>query len=191
MRKANYDKFPSTKISGTIVQGWEAIVSLLKEKLGGRRVLAVDLYTGVHEEEVLEAFSKGVTGKIINVRDVMKSEAEVAVMTDRFMTDDVLYGYVTNLSMEDYFDADKLMAVKKEISEAAETVVIIGTGAALVAPEDAMVVYIDMARWEIQLRFRRKTNHNISCNRNVGKIIFQKLHGFFVVFGCVMSVHSF
>ena len=22
MRKANYDKFPSTKISGTIVQGW-------------------------------------------------------------------------------------------------------------------------------------------------------------------------
>ena len=81
MRKANYDKFPSTKISGTIVQGWEAIVSLLKEKLGGRRVLAVDLYTGVHEEEVLEAFSKGVTGKIINVRDVMKSEAEVAVMT--------------------------------------------------------------------------------------------------------------
>ena len=49
MRKANYDKFPSTKISGTIVQGWEAIVSLLKEKLGGRRVLAVDLYTGVHE----------------------------------------------------------------------------------------------------------------------------------------------
>ena len=135
MRKANYDKFPSTKISGTIVQGWEAIVSLLKEKLGGRRVLAVDLYTGVHEEEVLEAFSKGVTGKIINVRDVM--------------TDDVLYGYVTNLSMEDYFDADKLVAVKKEISEAAETVVVIGTGAALVAPEDAMVVYIDMARWEI------------------------------------------
>ena len=33
MRKANYDKFPSTKISGTIVQGWEAIVSLLKETI--------------------------------------------------------------------------------------------------------------------------------------------------------------
>ena len=179
MRKANYDKFPSTKISGTIVQGWEAIVSLVKEKLGGRRVLAVDLYTGVHEEEVLEAFSKGVTGKIINVRDVMKSEAEVAVMTDRFMTDDVLYGYVTNLSMEDYFDADKLMAVKKEISEAAETVVVIGTGAALVAPEDAMVVYIDMARWEIQLRFRRREVKALGIDNRNDAVSVQYKRGYF------------
>ena len=71
MRKANYDKFPSTKISGTIVQGWEAIVSLLKEKLGGRRVLAVDLYTGVHEEEVLEAFDK------VTLDDILKAASMI------------------------------------------------------------------------------------------------------------------
>ena len=42
MRKVNYDRFPSTKISGTILQGWEAVHSLLAECFIGKMVLAVD-----------------------------------------------------------------------------------------------------------------------------------------------------
>ena len=57
MRKANYDKFPSTKLTGMLVQGWDSIISMLKKKMDARKVLAVDLYTGVYEEEVLDAFS--------------------------------------------------------------------------------------------------------------------------------------
>ena len=33
MRKANYDKFPSTKLTGMLVQGWDIIISMLKEKM--------------------------------------------------------------------------------------------------------------------------------------------------------------
>ena len=47
MRKANYDKFPSTKLAGMLVQGWDAIISVLKKQMDARKVLAVDLYTGV------------------------------------------------------------------------------------------------------------------------------------------------
>lgn len=54
MRKANYDKFPSTKLTGMLVQGWDSIISMLKKKMDARKVLAVDLYTGVYEEEVLD-----------------------------------------------------------------------------------------------------------------------------------------
>ena len=32
MRKANYDKFPSTKLTGMLVQGWDSIISMLKRK---------------------------------------------------------------------------------------------------------------------------------------------------------------
>lgn len=46
MRKANYDKFPSTKLTGMLVQGWDSIISMLKKKMDARKVLAVDLYTG-------------------------------------------------------------------------------------------------------------------------------------------------
>ena len=48
MRKANYDRFPSTKISGTVIQGWENICSLLEEHLKAYPALAVDFYTGVY-----------------------------------------------------------------------------------------------------------------------------------------------
>ena len=41
----------------------------LKEKMDARKVLAVDLYTGVYEEEVLGAFSKEFSGRVMNVRD--------------------------------------------------------------------------------------------------------------------------
>ena len=33
MRKANYDKFPSTKLAGMLVQGWDSIISMLKKKM--------------------------------------------------------------------------------------------------------------------------------------------------------------
>ena len=33
MRKANYDKFPSTKLTGMLVQGWDSIISMLKKKM--------------------------------------------------------------------------------------------------------------------------------------------------------------
>lgn len=40
------------------------------------------------------------------------------------------------------------------IQEIDTPVIVIGTGASMVAP-DATLVYVDMARWEIQQRFRR------------------------------------
>ena len=80
MRKANYDKFPSTKLTGMLVQGWDAIISVLINQMDARKVLAVDLYTGVYEEEVLDAFSKEFSGKVMNVRDLMKPEQEIQTL---------------------------------------------------------------------------------------------------------------
>ena len=59
---------------GMLVQGWDSIISMLKKKMDARKVLAVDLYTGVYEEEVLDAFSKEFSGRVMNVRDLMKPE---------------------------------------------------------------------------------------------------------------------
>ncbi len=96
MRKANYDKFPSTKISGTLLQGWENIRALLKEHLEACSMLAIEFYTGVREAEVITELNRLSPNLFINTRDLMKPEIEIKVMTERFMTDDVLFGYVTN-----------------------------------------------------------------------------------------------
>ena len=70
MRRANYDKFPATKISGPVVRGWESILSALKQAAQGDRTLAVELYTGTYEEEILQAFA-GAFPEVINTRDLM------------------------------------------------------------------------------------------------------------------------
>ena len=37
MRKANYDKFPSTKLTGMLVQGWDAVISVLKKRMDTKK----------------------------------------------------------------------------------------------------------------------------------------------------------
>ena len=58
MRKANYDKFPSTKLTGMLVQGWDSIISMLKKKMDARKVLAVDLYTEYMKKKCWMLFQK-------------------------------------------------------------------------------------------------------------------------------------
>ena len=102
MRKSNYDKQPSTHIEGKIVCGWDNIIKVLSEAWADEPVWAIDLYPGTYEEDFLEAFAK--TGrKIINTRDLMRPEAEIRQLTERFMTDDVLFGYMSNVRLEEYF----------------------------------------------------------------------------------------
>jgi len=177
MRRPNYDKYPSTKFEGNIVLGWDAILAQLKQAMKSY-VICIDLYTGVYEEELINAFS--CLGKIINTRDLMKPESEVIKMTDSFMTDDVLFGYITNLKMADFFCHEKLQAVSDELKVATEPTVIIGIGACQVAPADSLKVYVDMARWEIQQRFRRHEVKALGVDNHEDAVSIQYKRGLFI-----------
>lgn len=179
MRKVNYDRFPSTKISGTILQGWEAVHSLLAECFIGKMVLAVDLYTGVREEEVMNELELLSPTLFINTRDLMKPEHEIKTMTERFMTDDVLFGYVTNLTLSDYFDVEKLETARRQVAEATGKVIVAGSGAAMVVPAGATVVYVDMARWEIQQRFRAHEVKALGVDNHEDAVSLQYKRGYF------------
>ena len=145
MRKSNYDKQPSTHIEGSITLGWDNIISTLCQAWADEPIWAIDLYPGTYEEDFMAAFAK--TGrKIIDTRTLMRPEEEIRQLTERFMTDDVLFGYMSNIRLEEYFPN-----TKPEIEEPS---IVIGTAAAWLAP-NAPVCYADMARWEIQQRFRR------------------------------------
>lgn len=178
MRKSNYDKYPSTKICGTIFQGWDSIRNALADRLKGKNILAVDCYTGVYEQELVKEFSLIPSAKIILVSDLYKDEETLLRMTERFMTDDVLFGYVTNLCLADYFDCEKLAAAQKMIQEIDTLVIVIGTGASMVAP-DATLVYVDMARWEIQQRFRRHEVKALGIDNRNDAVSLQYKRGYF------------
>lgn len=179
MRNANYDKFPSTKISGKLIQGWKDIVLSLSECLNATEVLAVDFYAGVYEDEVINELQHLSANLLINTRELMKSEAEIRNLTECFMTDDVLFGYVTNMSLNDYFDQKKLQAAREQVLGAKGNVVVVGTGAAMVTPVNATLVYIDMARWEIQQRFRRHEVKALGVDNRDEAVSLQYKRGYF------------
>lgn len=179
MRKVNYDRFPSTKITGTILQGWDAVHTLLVECFKVKKVVAVDFYAGVREEEVAGELELLSSTLFINTRNLMKPQDEIKAMTERFMTDDVLFGYVTNLTLNDYFDAEKLEQARKQVADATGRVIIVGSGAAMVAPAEATVVYVDMARWEIQQRFRVHEVKALGVDNREDAVSLQYKRGYF------------
>ena len=60
-RKSNYDKYPVTNIIGYDdgIEGYEAIAKKILEHLGDKKIIVVDCYPGVNDEEVLTALIKG------------------------------------------------------------------------------------------------------------------------------------
>lgn len=178
MGRSNYDKYPATPIDGVIFQGWNDIRKVLECCLESKRVLAVDCYTGVYEEKMLYELSQLSSVKIVNMRNLYKDEYCIQQMTERFMTEDVLFGYVTNLCLTDYLDFAKVDEVRRQINEYSGRVVILGTGAGLVVP-DSSLVYADMARWEILQRFRRHEIKGLGVDNQSDDFSLQYKRGYF------------
>lgn len=178
MRNANYDKYPSTRVSGFLKEGWDSIIKHLQAEINRTGVLAVDFYSGVHEEEVLAALKQISHTLLIDTRELMRPEAELIEMTAPLMTEDVLFGHVTHLRLTDYFDIPKLNAAKERIASTSK-VIIAGSGAALLAPESATLVYVDMARWEIQQRFRAHSVKALGIDNHEEAVSLQYKRGYF------------
>lgn len=169
MRKSNYDKQPSTHIEGSMTLGWDNIISTLSQTWADEPIWAIDLYPGTYEEDFMAAFAK--TGrKIIDTRTLMRPEEEIRQLTERFMTDDVLFGYMSNIRLKEYFPN-----TKPEIKEPS---IVIGTAAAWLAP-NAPVCYADMARWEIQQRFRRHEVKALGIDNHQDSPSVQYKRGYF------------
>jgi hypothetical protein len=77
------------------------------------------------------------------------------------VTDDEVFGYITRLTLKDFFDDAKTEVAKKAIEETEDTVIVYGPGACLLCPEPDLLIYADMPRWEIQQRFRKNKISNL------------------------------
>jgi len=178
-RESNYDKFPATKINGNIDVGWEKIIEKFTALLQINSYLAIDLYVGIHEEEVYSELKKLNCALTINTRDLFKSYDEILQMTKRFVTDDALFGYVTVFDIEDYFDKYKLEQVKEEIKNTKGKVVVMGSGASLVVPDNSCLIYADMARREHQLRMYKNSVNALGLDNKKDPFISQHKRHYF------------
>ena len=173
MRKPNYDKTPATPVEGNIFIGWENIIPEIQAVAAERQVI-VETYPGIYEDEIIKVFSEAF-GPVVNTRSLMKSEEDIRSMTQPFMTDDVLFGYLTSLRINDFFNEAKLTAARDSTPK-----VIVGVGASLAAGENALIVYTDMARWEIQRRMRLHEVKGIGVDNRSDAVSIQYKRGLFI-----------
>ncbi len=186
---SNFEKYPSVEVGKNdenCFVGWDNICSGLRKHISlfqqTRTVVAVDCYHGVLHAEVESALRKGLHPvAFFKSTDAFKSEKEIEEMAYPYVTDDRIFGYMTSLTLDLFFDADKLAALRKQI-ETVKTglIVVYGEGAALVAGELDKLIYLDMARWEIQLRMRRNVISNLGVNNHDTEFSLQYKQAYFV-----------
>lgn len=157
-----YDKTPRLRIEGIsncAWRGYEAVAAELKEAVlrhGGRKtVLAVDCYEGVREREVLPALINALTpAAVVRTDDALPAAETLENMLRLHLTDDRVFGILCHYPIESFFDPHRWRQLQEEVRDCPDGLVLVyGTGAALLAKPD-ILVYADMARWEIQQRFR-------------------------------------
>lgn len=185
MRKSNYDKSPATIVEGSLWKGWKEICKQVNRvcavKDGGRHILVVECYQGVHHDELFTALTAGLEGvTAIHTQSLFKPESEIETMTHSWLTDDRIFGRRSNFSYPDFLDGKKVSALQEQLCEMSGLVLVYGHGAAEVAPDADTLIYADMARWEIQMRSRRKEVDGLGVqNRNEAPSYHYK-RGYFI-----------
>jgi mannose-6-phosphate isomerase class I len=185
LKKANYDKTPFVQVetvNESCVSGWEAIAVQVNKEIGsGKRIIAIECYQGVNDNEVVSNLKSTLKHDLwIDARDAFKAEEEILEMTYPDVTDDRIFGYITRLNIQDYLDKSKTARLQQKVTAVKGVVVVYGTGASLVLPQYDLLIYADMARWEIQLRMRNNEVHNIGINNHQEEFSIQYKRGFFV-----------
>lgn len=188
-KKSNYNKYPSVNVPDIYISscylGWANIVNVLNQRLNAidkpRKILVVECYQGILHDEVKKHFCLAFPDAFfIDSSEGMLSEQELNVKLQADITDDELFGYMTRFSIDCYFDEQKVCDLRNKIDRKQGLVIVYGTGAAYIQSETDLLVYADMARWEIQMRFRRNEISNVGVENRTERSALQYKRGFFV-----------
>lgn len=172
---SNYEKYPAIEVAtnnNDCTIGWEKIGRELKEHIAAlakeKVIIVIDCYHGVDHVEVESAIRNNLQHhKFYKSTDAFKSEAEIAELVYPFVTDDRVFGFMSTLTIEDFFDREKVLLLHNEMEAIESGVIIIyGEGAAHLSTKPDLLIYLDMARWEIQLRMRKNMVNNLGVNNS-------------------------
>ncbi|WP_408008230.1 class I mannose-6-phosphate isomerase [Pseudalkalibacillus sp. A8] len=182
-----YDKYPEINVNGKNLftcEGYEKIVTELQRKLTSfpdKQILVIDCYPGVRYQEILNDLIEPLKPDLlIHSDDLAYSGEEISEKIQRNLTDDRVFGVLSCHRLEEFFDENKVGNARENIENIQSGLVVIyGVGASLVH-EPNILMYLDLARWEIQQRYRSKEIGNWKME-NIDEDILRKYkRGYFV-----------
>lgn len=166
MMKSLYDPFPKTRIKGyddAVIHGWDAIVEDLDQS--GAQTLVFDAYPGVFDEEVKKELKRIPHDVWIDALDMFKDGETIKEQLKYNITDDRIFGRMYYGEIDNFIVPEKLEELRDAAQESAaqgKRVLVYGYGAGLIA--SGTLVYLDMARWEITLRYRNGMPNFLDTN---------------------------
>ncbi|HWR15711.1 MAG TPA: class I mannose-6-phosphate isomerase [Terriglobales bacterium] len=181
-----YDKFPYVQVSSRSSDcsvGWTAIAERLRPELWHPRVVVcVECYPGAFVDEIATALTRVLQPSLlIRAEQAYRTPEEMAPIVDHYLGDDPVFGRMNGLSLEDFLDGAKVREARCAIeNQKSGVIVVIGTAAALVAAEYDVLIYTDMARWEIQRRQRHHLIDGLAAKNRKDRPSLQYKRTFFV-----------
>ena len=177
---SNYDRFPHISASaGEPIRGYEEITGELKKSIKeGKFILIAETYPGVRDEEIIPQLRTLSPSCFINMKHLYLDEKTMTEKMMPWLTDDRVFGRMYFGGAEYFFDEKTVKEVKQKIEAAEGLVIVYGVGASLIADGD-LTVYFDLARWEIQLRYRAGMG-NYNCSNTDEDILRKYKRGYFV-----------
>ncbi|MFC5865382.1 class I mannose-6-phosphate isomerase [Acidicapsa dinghuensis] len=184
-RRSNYDKFPYIPVGSEddCSVGWSAVAARIIEPLREHRVLAIECYPGTNVAEIHRALQNHLPdATVFLAEECLKSPAKLETLLRPLLGTDRVFGRMSDLRLENYFDHEELSAKRDAIEEAMlrNPVIVVGTGAAFLVSETTPIVYADLARWEIQLRWRRNEIGNLGLANTEEEFSAKYKCGYFV-----------
>jgi mannose-6-phosphate isomerase class I len=178
-----YDRFPYVPSGGReeCHSGWPAIVQIIQSRADAGSAIVVECYPGVFLEELGREFGAGLRdAHILLTTSLFRPTPEIDRMLEPLLGDDPVFGMMNTIEIEDFFDPARLAEARAHCQNDAQTIVVLGPGASLICPQPAMLVYADMARWEIQLRQRRNEIANLGSDNFEERASLKYKRAFFV-----------
>lgn len=177
----NYDKYPTTKIEGyQAFSGESEIIAELKNKLQGKQnaVLVVDCYPNIETEEIISLFSLLNPELMLWSDECAISEGEYINAIEDYLTDDRVFGYLCPKNIEIFFSEREIEHAQEKIKATKGLTVVYGVGASLIHKGD-ICIYADLARWEIQTRYKEGAS-NWNTNNENAPFLSKYKQGYFV-----------
>src|SRR5665213_3217247 len=136
-RQSNYDKFPFVPVGSEqeCSVGWEAALAQLTPYLKPHSILCIECYPGAFVEQIREGLLSALpVAKVLLSQECLKTARELHVMLDPLLGTDRVFGHMSGIRIEDYFNAECLKKMRAATEKEAENapVILLGTGASLV-----------------------------------------------------------
>lgn len=184
-RKSNYDKYPLVKVSSSRADcdiGWKSIAERLKGKTKSNRfVICVECYPGCFEADIeRELVAALKPDKVLRSNECLRPESEILSMCEHDLGDDPVFGFMNHYVVSDFLNECRVAQKREEVKQAKGLTLVIGVGASVIAEAWDLLVYCDMARWEIQQRQRTGEVANLGLTNLAERPALKYKRAFFV-----------